>query len=216
MIGLATVSLTSCNDDETGGNLYSAEMPSSVKFNLSADKQQLIYTDVAGSQCLPMIKGETLQFDYTMVPENTTFKDVIWSSSNEEFATVSDGGLVTAVSGDGYSIVQIAPLGVFSGSGINANLKVVVSNEMRQATGIMVTSEQDEIYAGDKLQMKATITPNNSTYKTVKWSVDNEEAATIDPMTGELTAKEAPAILTPVKVMATALDGSNVVGEHQL
>ena len=216
MIGLATVSLTSCNDDETGGNLYSAEMPSSVKFNLSADKQQLIYTDGTGSQCLPMIKGETLQFDYTMMPENTTFKDVIWSSSNEEFATVSDGGLVTAVSGDGYSIVQISPLGVFSGSGINANLKVVVSNEMRQATGIMVTSEQDEIYAGDKLQMKATITPNNSTYKTVKWSVDNEEAATIDPMTGELTGKEAPAILTPVKVMATALDGSNMVGEKTI
>lgn len=213
MLGLATASLTSCSDDDNGGNLYSAEIPASVEFNLSQDKQQLIYTDATGAKCFPMVKGETLQLDYTMMPENVTFKDVVWTSSNADFATVTDGGLVTAVSGDGYSIVQIAPVGLYEGSGINANLKVVVSNEMRQATAITVTSEKDEIYAGDKMQMTATIAPDNSTYKTVKWSVDNDEAASIDPMTGELTGKEASSILTPVKVIATALDGSNVVGE---
>lgn len=213
MLGLAATSLTSCSDDDKGGNLYSAEIPASVEFNLSQDQQQLIYTDATGAKCFPMVKGETLQLDYTMKPENVTFKDVAWTSSNTDFATVTEGGLVSAVSGDGYSIVQIAPVGLYEGSGINANLKVVVSNEMRQATGITVTSEKDEIYAGDKMQMTATITPDNSTYKTVKWSVDNDEAASIDPMTGELTGKEASAILTPVKVIATALDGSNVVGE---
>ena len=208
MMGLATASLTSCSDDDKQSNLYSAVIPSSVEFNLSQDKQQLIYTDATGVKCLPMVKGETLQMEYTMLPEDITSKDVVWSSSNNDFATVSDNGLVTAVDGDGYSIVQIAPVGVFEGSGINANLKVVVSKEMRQATDIVVTSDKDEIYSGDHLQMTATITPDNTTYKTVYWSVDNEEAASIDPMTGVLTGKEAP-----VKVTATALDGSGVVGE---
>lgn len=216
MMGLATAALTSCSDDNEGGNLYSAVIPSKVEFNLPEAQQQLVYTDATGAKCLPLIKGETLQLQYTMTPEDVTYSDVVWTSSNVDFATVNDQGLVTAVNGDGYSIVQVAPVGLHEGSGINANLKVVVSNEMRQATGIMVTSEQDEIYSGEKLQMKATITPDNSTYKTVKWSVDNEAAATIDPITGELTGKEASAILTPVRVMATALDGSNVVAEKTI
>ena len=213
MLGLATASLTSCSDDDKQSDLYGAVIPSSVEFNLSQDKQQLIYTDATGAKCLPMIKGETLQLEYTMLPENTTFRDAVWSSSNDDFATISDEGLVTAVDGDGYSIVQIAPVGLYEGSGINANLKVVVSKEMRQATSIAVTSDKDEIYSGDNLQMTATIAPDNSTYKTVKWSVDDENAASIDPMTGVLTGKEASSIVTPVKVIATALDGSGVVGE---
>lgn len=213
MLGLATASLTSCSDDETGGNLYSAVIPSKVEFNLDEALQQLVYTDVTGAKCLPMIKGETLQLNYTMLPEDVTFKDVVWTSSNADFATVTDDGLVTAVNGDGYSIVQVAPEALHSGSGINANLKIVVSNEMRQATAIEVNASKEEVYAGDTLHMDATIAPDNSTYKTVKWSVSDTNVADIDPMTGILTAKEADAILSDVKVIATALDGSNVIGE---
>lgn len=216
MMGLATASLTSCSDDNEGGNLYSAVIPSKVEFNLPEAQQQLVYTDATGAKCLPLVKGETLQLQYTMTPEDVTYNDVQWTSSNVDFATVSDQGLVTAVNGDGYSIVQVAPVGLHEGSGINANLKVVVSSEMRKATAITVTSTSTEVYAGDTLHFCAFIAPDNSTYKTVKWSVDNEAAASIDPMTGILTAKQAEAATTPVKVIATALDGSGVVGEKSV
>lgn len=216
MMGLATAAMTSCSDDNEGGNLYSAVIPSKVEFNLPEAQQQLVYTDATGAKCLPLVKGETLQLQYTMTPEDVTYNDVVWTSSNVDFATVSDQGLVTAVNGDGYSIVQVAPVGLHEGSGINANLKVVVSSEMRKATAITVTSTSTEVYAGDTLHFCAFIAPDNSTYKTVKWSVDNEAAASIDPMTGILTAKQAEAATTPVKVIATALDGSGVVGEKSV
>lgn len=216
MMGLATAAMTSCSDDNEGGNLYSAVIPSKVEFNLPEAQQQLVYTDATGAKCLPLVKGETLQLQYTMTPEDVTYNDVRWTSSNVDFATVSDQGLVTAVNGDGYSIVQVAPVGLHEGSGINANLKVVVSSEMRKATAITVTSTSTEVYAGDTLHFCAFIAPDNSTYKTVKWSVDNEAAASIDPMTGVLTAKQAEAATTPVKVIATALDGSGVVGEKSV
>lgn len=216
MMGLATAAMTSCSDDNEGGNLYSAVIPSKVEFNLPEAQQQLVYTDATGAKCLPLVKGETLQLQYTMTPEDVTYNDVVWTSSNVDFATVSDQGLVTAVNGDGYSIVQVAPVGLHEGSGINANLKVVVSSEMRKATAITVTSTSTEVYAGDTLHFCAFIAPDNSTYKTVKWSVDNEAAASIDPMTGVLTAKQAEAATTPVKVIATALDGSGVVGEKSV
>lgn len=216
MMGLATAAMTSCSDDNEGGNLYSAVIPSKVEFNLPEAQQQLVYTDATGAKCLPLVKGETLQLQYTMTPEDVTYNDVRWTSSNVDFATVSDQGLVTAVNGDGYSIVQVAPVGLHEGSGINANLKVVVSSEMRKATAITVTSTSTEVYAGDTLHFCAFIAPDNSTYKTVKWSVDNEAAASIDPMTGVLTAKQAEAATTPVEVIATALDGSGVVGEKSV
>lgn len=216
MMGLATAAMTSCSDDNEGGNLYSAVIPSKVEFNLPEAQQQLVYTDATGAKCLPLVKGETLQLQYTMTPEDVTYNDVQWTSSNVDFATVSDQGLVTAVNGDGYSIVQVAPVGLHEGSGINANIKVVVSSEMRKATAITVTSTSTEVYAGDTLHFCAFIAPANSTYKTVKWSVDNEAAASIDPMTGVLTAKQAEAATTPVKVIATALDGSGVVGEKSV
>ena len=43
--------------------------------------------------------------------------------------------------------------------------------------------------------------------------MDNENAASIDSKTGVLTAKQTSAFSTLVTVKATALDGSNVVGE---
>lgn len=213
MLGLAATTLTSCSDDDEGGNLYSAVIPSTIEFNLAQDKQMLVYTDATGAQCLPMVKGETLKLDYTITPDTATYKDVVWTTSNANYATVSEDGTISAVDGDGYSIIQVAPVGLYEGSGINANLKVVVSSEMRQASDITVTASADDVYAGDTLHMKAAILPENSTYKTVKWSIDDESAASIDPMTGILTAKQASALLTPVTVKATALDGSNVVGE---
>ena len=216
MMGLATAAMTSCSDDNEGGNLYSAVIPSKVEFNLPEAQQQLVYTDATGAKCLPLVKGETLQLQYTMTPEDVTYNDVQWTSSNVDFATVSDQGLVTAVNGDGYSIVQVAPVGLHEGSGINANIKVVVSSEMRKATAITVTSTSTEVYAGDTLHFCAFIAPDNSTYKTVKWSVDNETAASIDPMTGVLTAKQADAVITSVKVIATALDGSGIIGEKSV
>ena len=215
-LGLTAVSLTSCSDDNESSSLYPAVIPAKVEFNLPEAQQQLIYTDATGAKCLPMVKGETLQLNYTMTPDDVTYSDVIWSASNADFATVSDQGLVAAVNGDGYSIVQVAPVGMHEGSGINANIKVVVSSEMHKATAINVTSTSTEVYAGDTLHFCAFIAPENSTYKTVKWSVDNEAAASIDPSTGILTAKQADAITTSVKVLATALDGSGIVGERTI
>ncbi len=216
VLALCGGALTSCSDNNEGGNLYPAVIPSSVEFSLPEAQQALIYTDATGATCLPMVKGESLQLTYTMAPENVTFSDVQWTSSNTNYATVTNEGLVNAVGGDGYSIVQVAPVGLHEGSGINANIKIVVSSEMHKATSIDIFSTSTEVYAGDTLHFTVYIAPENATYKTVKWSVDDESAASIDPTTGILTAKQASAITTPVKVMASALDGSGIVAEKTI
>ena len=44
-----------------------------------------------------IIKGDTLTLEATILPENATNKDIIWTSSNEEAAIVDENGVVTSL-----------------------------------------------------------------------------------------------------------------------
>lgn len=207
--------MSACSDDELS-KVPSAVVPSAVEFDLPENLSKLVYTDDMGAKVLPLVKGETVTLPFVMTPENATFKDVEWTSSNPDVATV-DNGVVTAVSGDGigYSMIQVAPLGLYSGSGINAVIKVAVSNEMVKASQVEVLASADEVYAGDNIQMSAVISPDNATYKTVEWSVSDESVATIDA-NGVLTGKTNSQVKATVTVKATTFDGSNVIGTKDI
>ena len=206
--------LVACGDKEAPiEDLQPAICPATIEFNLPDNLQQLVYTDETGARVLPLIKGEHVTLPYTVTPDNITFNDVVWTSSNPEIASVDDQGNVDALSGDGigYSIVQLAPVGMFSGSGVNCNLKIRVSNTLIKAESITVTCSGTEVYAGETLQATAKIMPESATYQTVKWSSSNEAAATVDA-NGVITGKVTSAMRTPVTITATSLDGSNVLG----
>lgn len=207
------IGMAACSEDDLT-TVSPAEVPSSITLNLPTELQEKIYVDETGAQVLPMLKGETVSLTYTLLPETATFKDVVWTSSNETIATV-DNGVVNAVSGNGYSMVQVAPEGIFSGSGINATLKIQVSNEMTKATGITVETSAQRLYVGETAQLTATIAPTGATYKTVRWSSSDASVATVD-IDGVVTAVNAPQVNTPVTITATAIDGSGVTATQEL
>ena len=120
--------LTSCSkDDDRIPNITSATCPSSIEMQIPADMQKLIYTDNTGADVLPLIVGETVQLGFNLAPADATFNDVIWTTSDATVASI-DEGKVEALSekGLGYSIVTVAPKGMFSGSGVLSTLKVKV------------------------------------------------------------------------------------------
>ncbi|MBP3757788.1 MAG: Ig domain-containing protein, partial [Prevotella sp.] len=219
LVGCAlATALVACGDKEAPiADLQSAICPSTIEFNLPDNLRQLIYTDETGARVLPLIKGEHVSLPYTVTPDNITFNKVVWTSSNPEIASVDDQGNVDALSGDGigYSIVQVAPLGMFSGSGVNCNLKVRVSNSLIKAQSCTVTVSGTEVYAGETLQATVSILPEEATYRTVKWSSSNEAAATVDE-NGVITGQKTSAMRTPVTITATTLDGSNVIGTAEI
>lgn len=212
---VVSLGLTACTGDKDAPipDLTPAKCPSSIAFNLPDQLQQLIYVDETGSEVLPLIKGETAQLTYTMEPEDITYNSVLWTSSNPDIVSVDDAGNITALSGDGlgYSIVSLAPVGMFSGSGVNCTLKVKVANSIVPAESVTVNISDTEVYAGETLQASASILPEDATYRTVKWSSSNEAAATVD-INGVVTGQVTSNISTPVTIIATTLDGSDIVG----
>lgn len=211
------ITMISCNDDNTSSDLYSAIYPKSVEMIIPEEIQQLIYLDDKGVKVLPLIKGESVKFGHTISPENVTFKDISWFSSNTGVVTVNNDGVITAVSGDGtgYSIVQVSPDVLYAGSSIFSTLKIIVSNTLIPATSITLSSQSDEVFAGETLQLSASILPENATYKTLKWTSSDENIATVD-MNGLVKGKENSEISAEVTISATSLDGAEIIGTKQL
>ncbi len=206
--------MAACSNDDDLTIVKPAVVPSSITLNLPSEVSQKIYKDATGAEVLPLIMGETVTLGYTLEPDTATFKEVVWTSSNETYATVNEG-VINAVRGNGYSMVQVSPQGVYSGSGISASLKIMVSNELTKASAIAITAPATQLYAGDKVQLSVSIAPSNATYKTVKWTSSNDAIATVDEK-GLVTAVSAPSVRNPITITATAIDGSGITAKQEL
>ena len=217
--GMVTIVACSSNDDVQSDSISEAFTPTSVTINVPEDMVKYLYIDENGATVLPLIKGQTAQLTYKMEPEYVTFSDVEWSSSVVAVATVTDNGLISAVDGQdpGYSVIKLVPEGVHPNGDIRASLKVTVDNVIKPATSVSVSSEGGEVnvYESESLQLSATITPSNTTYRTVTWSSGDESIATVDA-NGVVTAKNISEAEKKVKIYATALDGSGVVGVFEI
>lgn len=206
--GLCT---TSCSDDEVTTQLPEAVYPGKVEVTLSSELEKYVYTDEAGTRVLPMMKGTSVTLDYRITPEEVTFNEVNWTSSDPAVATVDADGTVSALSGNGrgYSVIQVAPVPAYSGSGIYGTLKVAVANELIEAEEVSIQAKTDKVYAGESLQLSATILPANSTYRTVTWSSSNEAVATVDAK-GKVTGQVYSENHVPVTITASTLDGTGL------
>lgn len=217
LILLAAAMLMASCDDEDTSELRQAVYPDAVKMTLSDELQQLVYTDESGASVLPLLKGLSATLGYSISPENVTFDEVNWTSSDESVATVEQNGTVNALSGDGrgYSIIQVAPSVFYSGSGIYGTLKVVVVNEIIPAELITIQSSADAVYAGETLQLSASILPITATYRTVRWSSSDESVATVDNK-GLVTGKVNDAVQAFVTITASSIDGAQVIARKQI
>ncbi|MCD8044720.1 MAG: Ig-like domain-containing protein [Tannerellaceae bacterium] len=211
--------LASCSDDDTR-DIPAASYPASVKLIVPEELQPYIYTDTQMDiDVLPLLKGESVVFGYSISPVDVTFNDVEWTSNNESVATVDQEGKVTAISGDGlgYAVIQVAPDPFFAGSNIFGTLRVDVSNTLVPARTITINSadNQEEVFIGETLQLSASILPEDATYKTVKWTSSDETIATVD-LKGVVTGVSTGGTTTMVTITATSLDGMQVMGSKEI
>ena len=134
--------------------------------------------------------GKTGTLEAKVEPSDATNKNVTWSSSNPEVATV-DNGVVTAVSA-GEAIITVTT----EDGAKTATCKVTVNAPQTvPVTGVTLDKAELTLEEGSTGTLKATVAPQNATNNTVTWSSSNPEVATVD--NGVVTAVSAgEAIIT--------------------
>lgn len=147
---------------------------------------------------MTMETGTTQKLTATITPSNATNKTLSWRSSNENVAYVNSEGVVSAITPGTANIIAIAT----DGSGKNANCVVTVKNK-QLATGITLNKTSATIWNGDKLTLKATVTPSDAS-QNVTWKSSNINVATVS--NGVVTGiGKGTATIT-----ATTADGTNL------
>ena len=121
------------------------------------------------SENISLCVGESETVTATVYPSNATDKSIVWSSSNESVATVSNG-VITAVMGGTTTITATA--GGVSNSCF-VTVEVPVSNIILSDTSISLVT-------GSTYKVKSTVLPSNATDKTVVWSSNNESVASVE------------------------------------
>ncbi len=178
--------------------------------NLSATCQVTVTAQVATGISLnkasaSIVVDKTLQLTATVSPSTTTNQSVSWTSSNTSVAVVNSNGLVTAKAVGTATITATTQ----DGSNLSASCQVTVMPQL--ATGISLNKTSATIYDGTTLQLVASISPSNTTNKTIAWSSSDTSVATVSS-NGLVTAlKPGTASIT-----ATTQDGSNLSATCQL
>lgn len=140
-------------------------------------------------------KSETLKA--TVSPSDSTDKTVSWKSSNTKVAKVDSKGKVTGVK-KGTATITASVKGAKE-----VKVKVTITAPVA-AKSIKVNKTAATLDKGKTLTLSATVSPSNTTNKTVKWKTSNDKVAKVDSK-GKVTALGAGT----AKITASTTNGKN-------
>ena len=142
---------------------------------VTVTKKMILVTDITLSESsLELEAGNTRTLEATVIPDNASNGNVIWSSSDEAIVTVSEG-VITAVSVGTATITCSAA----DGSGKTATCKVKVTPKVILVTDIILSQSFVELNVGNTETIEITVAPDNASNKSVIWSSSDETVATV-------------------------------------
>ena len=134
---------------------------------------------------ITLTEGESKALSATVSPADATDKSVTWSSSAPEVASVTASGNVTALKAGSATITVKTTDG-----GKTATCSVTVQAKVITVTGVSLDVKTKELVEGETFTLKATVTPDNATDKSVTWSSSAPDVASVDA-NGKVTAVKA-------------------------
>lgn len=130
-----------------------------------------IFTPVTGitlsHSSASLVPGDTLSLAATILPSGATEKSVTWSSNSTSVATVSQSGVVTAVS-PGTAVIKVISI---DNASATASCTVTVSSIL--TTQVIIDSVFSEVEIGVPVKLEAHVLPTNATVQGVNWVVKN-------------------------------------------
>lgn len=127
--------------------------------------------------------GEAFQFEAQILPSTTTNKTLTWISSDSDIVAIDNNGKATAKR-LGEATIEVATT---DGSNLTATCPVWVKPVPVEQVVINYDGAK-ELRVGDKIQLNATVFPDNATVKTIEW-VSQTSALSVD-QTGLVTAND--------------------------
>ena len=150
-------------------------------------------------------EGSEVCLKAIVFPENATNKELIWISSDESVASVNQDGVVKGLK-EGSTVITVQSS---YNSDIKTEAEVTVfkrvaadSIELNEENITLVLSEGEKIYT-----LKATITPEDATDKTIIWTSNDESVATVSSE-GIVTAVGLGNAIISAKIDGTDLKAS--------
>lgn len=143
-------------------------------------------------------KDNVQKLTASVVPENATNKKLIYKSSNETVAVVSNDGIITARS-EGWATITVCSdenPAIYGTCTVKVGLPVYVTKITLDTTNVTM-------WAGATRQLGVSIEPANADIKTVTYGSSNPDVATVSS-NGLITAKKKGT----ATITVTATDGS--------
>ncbi len=113
------------------------------------------------------------QLTAIIIPTNASNKDVTWQSGNKNIVSVNSQGIITAIGAGTTTITATTKDG-----GKIAIVKVNVAKPI-EATSVSI-SGQNSVVEGKTITLHATVKPNNTLNKAIKWTSSNPGIAIVN------------------------------------
>lgn len=151
---------------------------------LSSDKVSIYVGDTKTLRATPTPSGEK----------------ILWTSSNTKVATVNSSGKITAKKAGTATITA-----KIKDTNIKKTCKLTVKNV--SAKKVTLSASTVSIRVGDTRTLTATISPSNTTNKSVTWSSSDTSVVTVSTA-GKIKGKKAGTATITVKVSGTNIKAS--------
>jgi uncharacterized protein YjdB len=139
----------------------------------------------------------------TILPENATNKEVIWSVENDTIVSINNG-VVT-----GKKLGETSITALVKGTELKTSVRIFVKKQT-----IVFESDTLELLKGDAKTLTASVFPENSKNKELTWTIENDNIATIE--NGKITAKNYGKTKITAQIKNTDIKESIVVSVKKL
>lgn len=162
--------------------------------------------------------GETKTIKVTITPIKENVTDLVWKSSNTDVLSVNNTGTIKGLK-EGEATITV------SSKSLNSESSTKVTVLPIKAENITLNKTEISLEQGKFIRLQATITPNNTTNKTVKWETSDGNIATVSD-SGNINAKKegsceitasiddkkaiCKVTVTPIKVTSISLTNANI------
>lgn len=114
-------------------------------------------------------KGKTFKLEYAVVPSNTSYKNVHFSTTDESIAIVDELGIITAI-GKGTCQIIVESYNKECYAACDITVIVPVSRVTLNTNNLV-------LYLNEQYKLTETIFPSDANNKSVKWSVLNNNVS---------------------------------------